>query len=347
MSLNNSFIYGDFNITTSFSDGYIYILLVNNVTFQRYEDNIECSDIEAPFYHEEKYGIICECFQKKPNYEANFDFDINKLKIIFTVLINGSYTLKFNIIVKEKILNKDSQNALYISKLEIKYKEDIKRLETKHEEDIKILNEKIMKLEFIIDKISTQLEETQNKLNITILEDKRTENIKKLSIRDLDDKIMKLENIIGNIPIDIRNQNQNYLSLNSTEFIENSSKINYKLFKSFYCLKKIKLNDLYAMSNGNNNTNIVFENSTVEILIFAIHSFNANISSITSLEGLQNLPSVHTLEFHNCIRLTESHNIIPFLHKNIKKISFFNCGTTTKGFLSKYCLDNDIELNYI
>ena len=68
--------------------------------------------------------------------------------------------------------------------------------------------------------------------------------------------------------------------------------------------------------------------------------------SITSLKGLQNLPSVHTLEFHNCIRLTEPYNIIQYLHKNIKKISFFNCSLTTKGFLSKYCLENNIELNY-
>jgi hypothetical protein len=279
--------------------------------------------------------------------------------------------LKFNIIVKEKILNKDSQNALYISKLEIQYKENIKRLETKHEEDIQTLNEKIMKLEFIIDKISTQLEETQNKLNIKILED-----IKRLSIEnefeklenaieDLEDKNMKLENIIdkiGSIPIDIKHptlkqkQNQTYLYLNSIEFIDinGSNDTNYKLLKSFYCLKKIKLTNVYVMhsqsnianNNGNNNTNIIFENSTVEILIFDISIQYAQLS-ITSLEGLQNLPSVHTLEFHNCIRLTEMHNIIPFLHKNIKRISFFNCGTTTKGFLSKYCLDNDIELNYI
>jgi len=235
-----------------------------------------------------------------------------------------------------------------------------------------------MKLEFIIDKISTQLEETQNKLNIKILED-----IKRLSIEnefekmenaiedledkneEIEDKIIKLENIvdkIGSIPIDIKHatliqkQNQTYLSLNSTEFIDLNQRemnTNYKLLKSFYCLKKIKLTNVYVMhsqsniaNNGNNNTNIIFENSTVEILIFDISIQNAQLS-ITSLEGLQNLPSIHTLEFHNCIRLTESHNIIPFLHKNIKRISFFNCGTTTKGFLSKYCLDNDIELNYI
>lgn len=152
MSLNNSFIYGDFNITTSFSDGCIYIRLVNNITYQCYEDNIECSDIESPFYHEETYNIICECFQKKPNFEANFEVDINRLKIIFTILINGSYSLKFNIIVKEKILNGDTQISLNITRLEAKYKEDIKRLETKHDEDIKQLNERLIKLECIINK---------------------------------------------------------------------------------------------------------------------------------------------------------------------------------------------------
>ena len=298
MSLNNSFTCNDFNITTCLSDCSLYIRLINNTTFQTYESNINITDIETPFNNIETYDIMCKCFQNKKNYETNFNIKSNGLIIIFNILIDNIYKLSFNIIVKEKILNGDSQVTLNIARLETKYKEDIKKLEDKNKE----LEDKIMKLKKIVDKIAS-------------------------------------------IPVDIRNIGNTtfFYTLNSIEFIDNNNSNNtkYKLLKNLYCLKKIKLTSIYTHNCGNQH--IIFENSSVEILIFDIQTGH---NGITSLEGLQNLPSVHTLEFYNCTQLTETSKIIPFLHKNIKKIYFYNCGIITKDSLSKYCLDNNIDLQY-
>lgn len=214
-----------------------------------------------------------------------------------------------------------------------------------------ILIDNIYKLSFnIIVKEKILNGDAQVSLNISRLETKHKEDIKKLEDKnkELEDKIIKLENIvdkISSIPVDIRNIGNNtfFYTLNVIEFNDNNSDntTKYELLKYFYCLKKIKLTYIYTHNFGIKH--IIFENSSVEILIFDIQ---AGRNGITSLEGLQNLPSVHTLEFYNCAQLKETSNIIPHLHKNIKKIIFFSCGSTTKDLLSKYCLDNSIDLQY-
>lgn len=211
-----------------------------------------------------------------------------------------------------------------------------------------ILIDNIYKLSFnIIVKEKILNGDAQVSLNISRLETKHKEDIKKLENKnkELENKIMKLENIvdkIGSIPVDMKN-NTFFYTYNSIEFIDNNANypIKYELLKYFYCLKKIKLTNLYSDCIARKN--IIFQNSSVEILIFSIMPGERGI---TSLHGLHNLPSVHTLEFHNCTELTEASQIISYLHKNIKKISFFSCGSTTKDLLSKYCLDNSIDLQY-
>jgi hypothetical protein len=105
-----------------------------------------------------------------------------------------------------------------------------------------------------------------------------------------------------------------------------STKIQY-----FYQLNKLIIGSLYTSSNIN------FSNKTLKTLIICT-------KHLSSLENLNNLPVLEEIEFR-CCNLTDANNIIPYLHKNIKKIVFlFGYGKPIINKLFPYCKKNNIEL---
>jgi hypothetical protein len=151
MDKSHSFTYNNIGILTSLLEESIFIRLINNRNFQCYENNIDISDFNSPFDMEMTYDIICKCFNKIPNYDLFLLFKNNYVNIIFSILFDDKYNIKFNINIIEKILSNDANLSLHINNIEIKNNENIKKLEDKNKRLEDTLEELSNKLEILQD----------------------------------------------------------------------------------------------------------------------------------------------------------------------------------------------------
>ncbi len=107
----------NFNITLSQIDNNIYIKIVDNISFQTYENNIDFNDINLPFERNDIFNIIVDCFSFKENFNVSFLIKENNIKITFDIIFNLKYRYNFNIILIEKNVKSEKKNEyIYILK---------------------------------------------------------------------------------------------------------------------------------------------------------------------------------------------------------------------------------------
>jgi hypothetical protein len=292
-----SYIINDYNITISLDksidksislDKLIYIKIINSITYQCFEDNINIQDINLPFTNKNIYSILCRCFNNDKNYNVTFIIDKNYLKLNFVIIFDNEFHTKFDIKLKETIVKDYYKISLNYHKLEDEHNKKIRKLE-----------DRIIKLE---DKINC-LVNTEQFMYITSPNEGATNYC-------------------------------NHLKLNILELTIGDSSYSMAILpkiEKFYQLHKLILNGSY------NHSTIQFINKTLKILVI-------KTNYLTSLQNLDNLPSLEIIEVHTSTLI----NIIPFLHKNIKKILFYqDICKKTKEILIEHCTKNNIEIIYI
>ena len=269
----------------------IYIKIINNNTYQCFEDYININDINLPFNNENKYSIISKCFNNNNNnYIILFYNKKNIINLDFDILFNNEYRLKFNINLKEVILNNNYKKTLNYRKIEEENSTKIRKLENKIEQLDEIINS-LINMDYLMYTTNPNPGATNY------------HNCIKLNSYE----------------INIGDSSYSMTMLNKIEF--------------FYQLNKITLFGSY------NYSNIQFSNKSVKILCI-------KTEYITSLENLDKLPLLEVIEIYSS-GLLNINNIIPFLHKNIKKISFLNNNIKLfKEKLTSYCTDNNIEITF-
>jgi len=288
---SNTYTISDYSVTTSLSEHCVYIRVVNNISFQCFEDNVDISECKLPFNNKQIYDILSSCFNNNnKNYNVSFLMKKDILNLEFNILFDTKFDVNFSFILREMVMKADSKMTMNFHRLEAEYNKKIESLENK-----------VKKLEAIIESIG----------NIHPFIDSGSYPLNSVELRITEDT--------------------------STMHLKN--KIN-----CFYQLNKLNLEIHDSCIN--------FKNKTLKILSIQNcpqklqGSTYVNVSSLTSLNGLNNLPSLETIEIRTN-SLTNPDNIIPHLHKNIKKISFFNgYGLSTKEKLIPYCNKNNIELLY-
>lgn len=132
--MSSNFKIDNFNITTSLTDSSVYMRVLNNISFQCYENNVDIRDLKLPFPKEQIYDILNKCFSKTLNYDVIFLVKNDMLNLTFNILLEGLYKLNFNVILKEKILSNDTELTVNINQIDAKYEEKIKELENKIKE---------------------------------------------------------------------------------------------------------------------------------------------------------------------------------------------------------------------
>ncbi len=121
-NLSKHFTYDDFSITTSKKENILYIHIINNITSQTYENNINMNTTETPYNNDDTYNILCKCL----NTKSNCEFIIKTGYMIFTFsdFNNGLYEIYHYITLTEKKpLNITIKKPIDISQLgSIQYK---------------------------------------------------------------------------------------------------------------------------------------------------------------------------------------------------------------------------------
>lgn len=284
---SNTYTIGDYSVTTSLSEMCVYIRVVNNVSFQCFEDNVDITELKLPFNNRQIYDILSKCFDDTKDFKVTFLMKKGMLNLNFDILFNGSFDVHFSFILKEMVMKADSKMTMNFHKLEADY------------------NKKIEMQEQRIKKLEEMVECLVNMEHFMCTESPSYYRGQKLNLLEL--------------------------SLFTTTKENNDTNVNQKI-QYFYQLNKLTINGYYTYSNIN------FSNKTLKILIIMT-------GSISSLEGLNGLPLLEEIEVRtNALNVD---NIIPHLHKNIKKITFFGgYGTLTKEKLIPYCAKNNIALLY-
>jgi hypothetical protein len=301
MNSCDQFCLEEYNISIRLLETIIYFKIINNITYQCFEDNINICDIKLNFNNKNIYSIISKCFNNKDkNYKVIFTIekDImnlsvdkelfsrehsskeNILNLNFIVIFDNEFDINFNLIIKELSLN-------------------FHRMNEENNNKVRILEDRIVKLEDIINSL----------VNV--------------------EHIMYTTN-----PNSGATNYCNSLKLNLSELIIGDSSYSMDMLNKieyFYQLNKLTLGGSY------NHSTIEFSNKTLQKLVI-------KTNYLTSLKNLDKLPSLEKIEIHS----SELKNIIPYLHKNIKNIIFFNgAGISTKEKLIPYCKKNNIEIMYI
>jgi hypothetical protein len=288
---SNIYNINNFSITTSLNEMFIYFRVVNTLTYQCFEDNINITEINLPFNNQKKYLIISKCMNNNDNnYKVHLLINKNVLNLDFYVIFDTDFEIKFDIILKETIMKFDSKMTLNFYKIE-----------DENNRKVRILENRIEYLEDIVERLVNM------------------------------DYLMYISQ-----PNPGSTNYFNGLKLNSLEFeIGNNSYSNNCLDKIQYFYKLNKL----TVYGSYNHSSINFSSKSLKILVIQTDYFS-------SLQNLDKLPSLEEIEIRTA-SVSSSDKIIPYLHKNIKKITFFGgLGTSTKEKLIPYCLKNNIELIY-
>ena len=141
----STFELNNYSITVSLGERNIYIKFIDQVNFTNFEANLNAKELGLNFELPEIYKLICDTFSKEKNYLVIVSIENGFMKLLFHILVSGFLTIKFQALLKEKILSNDSQLTINFNKLEQKYSSLLTKM-NKMEEKMMRQNEEILSL---------------------------------------------------------------------------------------------------------------------------------------------------------------------------------------------------------
>lgn len=130
--MSNNFTLSQYTITTTLKEDLLFIRVLNSISFESYENNISLNDINLPFEKKQRYDILVNCLSKKENYNVIFNVKQNSLEMIFNAVLEGIFTINFNIVLPEKKQTDENSLIFKINQMEIEHKNNIEQLYIKN-----------------------------------------------------------------------------------------------------------------------------------------------------------------------------------------------------------------------
>jgi len=141
----STFELNNYSITVSLGERNIYIKFIDQINFTNFEANLNAKELGLNFELPEIYKLICDTFSKEKDYLVIVSIENGFMKLLFHILVSGFLTIKFQALLKEKILSNDSQLTINFNKLEQKYSSLLTKM-NKMEEKMMRQNEEIISL---------------------------------------------------------------------------------------------------------------------------------------------------------------------------------------------------------
>ena len=105
-----SYKINNFNITLSQFDDVIYIKIVDDISYETYENNINFSKIQLPFDKNDIFNIIFDSFSLKEDCNVSFLIKENIMKLIFNVIFSKKYIYTFDILLNQTSVKSTEKN---------------------------------------------------------------------------------------------------------------------------------------------------------------------------------------------------------------------------------------------
>lgn len=126
-----NFNMNNYNINISTSDNTsIYVNIVNKITFQNYETSFVKKDVLSFMDINEMFNFMIKCFEKKENYNIDFESSESKLILFFSAKIDGFLNISHKLIVKELILNSDKMLTTRLNSMKEDFQKQIDDLKS-------------------------------------------------------------------------------------------------------------------------------------------------------------------------------------------------------------------------
>ena len=300
-----SYKINNYRITLTHNEN-IYIKVIDEISLQTYENNIDLNEINVPFDRNDILNLIIDCLSLKENFNVSFVINQNCMKIIFDILFNLKYKYNFDVILNEKKINNNA-------KTECQYIKEIEELEYKLNE----LNEKFEK--------SILIQEQKNQELINIIE----------NIGYLNKTIYSYVWGKQNYTINMKELSLSSYTINSIDYPTQSKDINDEnTLKCFYRLEKLCINSIGNKDNGRLKINKAqFQNNTLKTL-------KLNNCLIDTFEFIHGFPILEEITFERCFcyEFNINNKNYLLLHKNIKRI--FISGENTNDPNKQYDMIN-------
>lgn len=138
----STLVYKGYSITSSLGERNIFLKLVDQVSFATYEATVEQKDLRIQHPLCSVYKVIVDSFSEQDeNYRVDINLLSGFLKLEFHALVGGFLELRFEVVLREKVVATD---ALATTKLEQQVKmleETLKALTAEVRENYKLLSQ--------------------------------------------------------------------------------------------------------------------------------------------------------------------------------------------------------------
>ncbi len=311
--------YKNYSVVLSLNERTIYLKIIDTINFLSYEGNIDLKELRISIDIESAYKVMVNSFKEEKDYSVCINANSGNLKIIFNALFAGFLKINFEVLLREKLMSNDGQLTLNFNKLE-----------QKQAHAIDALTKKCVDLEGALAK-------------------QQSEFMKELEF---------LRGVINGIDI-FTSPSSLWTGVSQTQFTANiaattltlngDANFNAKSIASFYQLEKLTINGFTSQTSLSQGIQIKshtpapvtgFYNKTIKELILNC----AGNPTFTSLEGIQDFPSLEILTITSAPGLTNVVNTLKSRKNIIKTLKFQGCTAVNVVELQTYCQVNNVFL---
>lgn len=122
--------FNKYTTIVSLGERNIYLKFTDQINFVNFEGNVDAKELRLQFDLPDIYKLICDALSGMEGYNVVISVNNGFMKLVFHLLVGGFLTVKFEAVLKEKLLSNDGQLTINFNKLEQKYDSLMKKLES-------------------------------------------------------------------------------------------------------------------------------------------------------------------------------------------------------------------------
>lgn len=138
-----SFELENYSILSSLNERSIYIKVIDKITFMCYENNIDSKELRLSIDLGCAYKMMTKCFLKNQDHNITINVSSGTMKILFNAIVGGYMEMKFEILLREKVMSNDNQLTM-----------NFHRIEQTQLQAMQMLTQRLSQLEELVEAVS-------------------------------------------------------------------------------------------------------------------------------------------------------------------------------------------------
>ena len=308
--MSNSFQLNQYSVLTAVApEGRtVYIKIVDTVCFLCYEGNVDAKELRLNLEIADVHTLINKCFGSEPDGDYTVQLGVNSgtLRLQFAAVVGGFLHIKFEVLLREKLMSNDGQLTFNF---------------TKREQALAATNALLEKRCNVLAKDNAALLERLGQMLVPIVLQWN----------------QSFGHFIGESSFYPANETKLELTCQNPQTGHNGMRVLFKNLVSFYQLKTVKITGHLTDPDFK-----LMQNSTLEELWLQLDGQSNNL---TSLQGIQQrLPNLRQLTIYSAPALKDIPTVLRAAPHKIKKICIKSCSAVNTVEMQTFCQTSGISL---